>query len=574
MNKKEDRRTENHRSEKTDANPGQGQHRRNSKASAAQRSRRRMIVCVAIAMVLVLALFLYILGERYFRTHYVWGTTVNGNSVAGMTVEEVKESLAGEIGDYTLVITERTGDGGTTEETITGTEIGLTLTFDDSLDTALEEQADGGWLTRLGTKKELEFSTMVEYNEDAWEEKMDSLQCFQEDFVTKPEDAYLSEYQEGIGYEIVEAVAGNQTNQSKVVELLAEAVLNLEETINLEDYDCYRTPAVTSDDESLTELKENLEKYTDVVITYTFDETEEVLDGSTISGWLSVDEDNNVTLNADYVSEYVATLRKKYDTIFRSRTFKTTYGDEVTLDGGDYGWWMNYVQEAEELTAMIEAGESGERTPVYYQTAASYGAQDYGDTYVEVNLTAQHLYFYQDGEIVLESDFVSGNSSSGWDTPEGVYGITYKETNATLTGENYETPVSYWMPFNGNIGLHDATWRSSFGANLYKSSGSHGCINLPYLVAKELYSLVEKGTAVICYNLEGTESDSTTSQEAEEIAQSCIDAINNIGTVTKKSKDLIERAREIYNDLSSAERAYVDNYDVLVAAESAYAALS
>ncbi|MCD8077966.1 MAG: L,D-transpeptidase [Lachnospiraceae bacterium] len=281
-----------------------------------------------------------------------------------------------------------------------------------------------------------------------------------------------------------------------------------------------------------------------------------------------------MTLNADYVSEYVATLRKKYDTIFRSRTFKTTYGDEVTLDGGDYGWWMNYVQEAEELTAMIEAGESGERTPVYYQTAASYGAQDYGDTYVEVNLTAQHLYFYQDGEIVLESDFVSGNSSSGWDTPEGVYGITYKETNATLTGENYETPVSYWMPFNGNIGLHDATWRSSFGANLYKSSGSHGCINLPYLVAKELYSLVEKGTAVICYNLEGTESDSTTSQEAEEIAQSCIDAINNIGTVTKKSKDLIERAREIYNDLSSAERAYVDNYDVLVAAESAYAALS
>ncbi|MCD8330251.1 MAG: hypothetical protein LUC27_06150 [Lachnospiraceae bacterium] len=85
---------------------------------------------------------------------------------------------------------------------------------------------------------------------------------------------------------------------------------------------------------------------------------------------------------------------------------------------------------------------------------------------------------------------------------------------------------------------------------------------------------MEKGTAVICYNLEGTESDSTTSQEAEEITQSCIDAINNIGTVTKKSKDLIERAREIYNDLSSAERAYVDNYDVLVAAESAYAALS
>ncbi|MCD8151128.1 MAG: peptidoglycan binding domain-containing protein, partial [Clostridiales bacterium] len=234
MNKTEDRRTENCRSEKGEANKVQGQHRRNSKAGAAQRSRRRMIICVVIAMVLVLALFLYILGERYFRTHYVWGTTVNGDSVAGMTVEEVQASLLSEIDDYTLVITERTGDGGTTEETITGAEIGLTLTFDDSLEEALEAQADGGWLMSLGTKTELEISTMVEYNETAWEQKMDSLQCFQDDFVTKPEDAYLSEYQEGVGYEIVEAVAGNQTNQSKVIEILAEAVLNLEETITLE----------------------------------------------------------------------------------------------------------------------------------------------------------------------------------------------------------------------------------------------------------------------------------------------------------------------------------------------------
>ena len=122
---------------------------------------------------------------------------------------------------------------------------------------------------------------------------------------------------------------------------------------------------------------------------------------------------------------------------------------------------------------------------------------------MEINLTAQHLFYYQDGELILESDFVSGNSARGYDTPAGVYGITYKQRDATLTGETYETPVSYWMPFNGNIGMHDASWRAAFGGDIYKTNGSHGCINLPVSVAAELYGYVEKGTPVICYYLPG-----------------------------------------------------------------------
>ena len=107
--------------------------------------------------------------------------------------------------------------------------------------------------------------------------------------------------------------------------------------------------------------------------------------------------------------------------------------------------------------------------------------------------------------MVLESDFVSGSAARGFDTPAGIYGITYKERNATLAGQGYRTPVSYWMPFNNNIGMHDASWRSSFGGNIYKTNGSHGCINLPYSVAEEIYGYVEKGTPVICYYLPGTE---------------------------------------------------------------------
>ena len=111
------------------------------------------------------------------------------------------------------------------------------------------------------------------------------------------------------------------------------------------------------------------------------------------------------------------------------------------------------------------------REPVYLQTAASHDGPDYGSTYAEVNLTAQHLIFYKDGQKVLESDFVSGNVSRGHTTPPGIFSITYKQRDAVLKGEGYASPVKFWMPFNGGIGFHDASWRSSFGGSIYKSGG-------------------------------------------------------------------------------------------------------
>ena len=81
----------------------------------------------------------------------------------------------------------------------------------------------------------------------------------------------------------------------------------------------------------------------------------------------------------------------------------------------------------------------------------------------------------------------------------GIYPITFKKRNYTLVGEGYSSPVSYWIPFNKNVGLHDASWRSYFGGNIYKTNGSHGCVNLPTSVAKKIYKNVKKGEPVIVY---------------------------------------------------------------------------
>ena len=184
---------------------------------------------------------------------------------------------------------------------------------------------------------------------------------------------------------------------------------------------------------------------------------------------------------------------------------------------------------------------------------------------MEINLTAQHLFLYVDGQKVMESDFTSGLPGEHL-TPPGTFAVTYTQKYAYLTGENYRTPVTYWMPFNEDIGMHDATWKTQFGSQFYKSAGSHGCINLPYNFAKSLFSYVEKGMPVICYNLSGTESTSVTIQSEEEKAQSVIDAINEIATSSRPAKPA-EYARALYDHLGSAAKAKVTNYSDLLAYE-------
>lgn len=463
-----------------------------------EKTKRFPILPVVLGVLVLCALAVYGGGFYYYQSHFVNGTVIDRVDVSGMTIPELEEQIQ----EYLLRIVERKSDGTTLEEDVQGKEIGLSYASTEPLKEILKSQNNWLWFLRQDTAHET--GALIAYDEAALESRVRKLSGFREDFAQAPTDAYISDYMPGSGFEIVAENQGNQLNWQKTYEAVRASVEGLEEQVDLDLAGCYETPQITSEDEQLRATLEKLQKYAGITITYTFGDNKEVLDGATIGSWLHVDG-FDVTLDQTKVEEYVATLRKRYDSIFRSRTFMTSYGKEITIDGGDYGWWMNYGQEAVELAEMIEKGESGERVPVYYQTAASYGTPDYGNTYVEINLTAQHLFFYQDGELILESDFVSGNASRGYDTPAGVYGITYKQRNATLVGETYETPVSYWMPFNKNIGMHDASWRSSFGGDIYKTSGSHGCINLPPSAAKELYGYVEKGTPVICYHLPGTE---------------------------------------------------------------------
>lgn len=146
-----------------------------------------------------------------------------------------------------------------------------------------------------------------------------------------------------------------------------------------------------------------------------------------------------------------------------------------------------------------------EREPEYSQRAQVEGFEDIGKTYLEIDYTKQHMWYYEDGQMILESDIVSGNIATGNGSPDGIFKIVYKQSPAVLKGEDYESNVDFFMPFAYNVGVHDASWRTEFGGEFYKTTGSHGCINAPREVAETLYQRMKVDTPVVAYYREPVE---------------------------------------------------------------------
>lgn len=487
------------------------------KARARSRKKNFHVWTVVIAIAGVLAVSavgtagVYIYKSRQYHDVFFQNTAINGVDASGKTVEEVKELIASQIEGYELTLKERDG----VTEKITKADIGLHSEFDGSLEEMLAAQEPLKWWSHRKKESEYQIATMIAYDEEKLQKKIDDLDAFKEDLVQAPVNAYVSDYISGQGYTVVPEEPGNQLVKDIVEAGITLAIQNLKEEVSFEELDAYTKPEITSTNEELVKVADSLNKHVGVTVTYQFGDKTEVLSGETTHDWISVNADKTIGLDRDQVAAYVKTLADKYNTAYKKKNFKTSYGKEVTITSGFYGWRINQSAETDELYAIIRSGESQTREPVYSQRAASHGANDYGDTYAEINLTAQHIFFYKDGKLLVESDFVSGNEARGYDTPVGAYPVTYKERNATLKGENYATPVDYWMPFNGNVGMHDADWRNSFGGNIFKTNGSHGCVNLPPKVAKVIYENISAGMPVLVYKLEGTESKTTSAVPKE-----------------------------------------------------------
>ena len=429
----------------------------------------------------------------FFSGHFYLNTIINGENYSADTVGTVQDHILDVSDQYVLTINGRDQ----LADTITSADIELCIEFGDEFANIIKEQNEFLWPLSFFRKSEYTVDTIVTYNKEELDWKIDTLCFFQSENIRQPQNAYLSDYTKN-GYQIVPEDKGAMPIREKIYSEVEDAIGLLTECVDLDEKGCYADAGITSEDKELQRQRDQRNRLVGTTITYKFGDDVEILDGSVIKDWLVIDGET-IDIDPDLVREYVNSLSRKYDTWGKKREFKTTNDEIITIAEGAYGWWMNRADETQELIKQIKNGQSGERIPLYHAQAAQYGEDDIGDSYVEIDLTSQHLWVYVDGELVEDTDFVSGNVSNGNITPVGVYAITYKERNATLRGENYASKVSYWMPFNGNVGMHDASWRNVFGNDIYLTGGSHGCVNLPIKEAEIIYGYVEQGEPVIVY---------------------------------------------------------------------------
>lgn len=431
---------------------------------------------------------------------FVVGTIINGVPVSGMTTADAEAYIEGYFnGGYTLEIEDTEG----VREAITDTSIGYTVDVTGDLEAILKEENDGGRVSGPGVEHRYTVDAELKYDEAALRALLENMAFVKNASPTS--DAYITPYEEGKAFSIVPEVQGTEIDMDKLMAAVKDALNSQTRLLKVENLDCYKTIQVTADNADLNQMCANLNRYKDINITYVFGDQQEILPGLEAVKWIDGVSGSTVQVNQQKVAEYVKYLADKYDTYGKPHTFTSTSGRQVSVNG-DYGWQINQAEEAVALTRMVQNGTNQTREPAYSRTAASRTGNDFGTTYVEVDMGLQHIYMYENGTLIAEAPIVTGNVAKGWTTPEELYTLYYKERDRVLRGPkradgtySYESPVSYWMPFNGGIGLHDASWRGKFGGEIYKNNGSHGCINIPPKTAAVIYEHVYKGIPILCF---------------------------------------------------------------------------
>jgi len=448
---------------------------------------------LALGTVVVLFLSIYLFFCFYFRSHFFYQTQMEDIDVSGMTPEEAADRLKSEVRDYLLTIYDRDGN----KYQILGKDFEYEYQPAGEEEKLVEAQQSLLWPGKISKQKTLDIDKSITYDSDLLKEVVNSLECFDSDRMIEPVNAHIEQTENG--YELIPEQQGSYLLRDKVYTYVKASVEAGASELTLPD-EVYKKPEVTSQDETLNSCITEIQSYFGASITYDMGASTEVVDNSVISDWISVSEDYQVTFDESKVASFVQQLASKYNTYGDVREFETSKGGIISIGGGDYGWVVDKEAETAQLLQEVKSGTVTTREPIYQQRAARPGLDDIGDTYLEIDYTNQHLYYYEEGKLKLDTEIVSGNISRGNGSPDGVFKIVYKKSPAVLKGEDYESDVEYFMPFAYNVGVHDASWRNGkFGGDIYKTSGSHGCINVSLEAAAKLYEMIEVDTPVVAY---------------------------------------------------------------------------
>lgn len=448
---------------------------------------------------------------------FLKGTYVDGESVYGMTVSEVENTILSKYKDSRIVITENENTDLEGNLAFFGYEIDEEKLNGDLKEMLTDQKSDRtAILKSVFDRYECHLEEKPVENTEIFEQtvRADKLEVAR----YPSEDAALYCDKDSGSIAIRDEIQGNDIKDSDLQDYVRSCI---KETIEGDEgldrtfdfpWELCESPSVYRDDKELNARKDAINVYSGAGITYTFGEKTEEYDLLALSELMDI-KDGKAELSEDKITAFVEDLADRYNTRYLDRTFQSTLAGEITIAAkyNDYGYTIIQEDEIAQLREDIESRKQVTREPIYLEKNSwgnpyylrRNGADDLDGTYIEVDLTAQHVWYYRDGEVYMESDCVSGDVTDDHGTQTGCFPLAYKESPSVLTGgegdSEYEEKVQYWMPFYEGQGLHDASWRYYFGGSIYRGNGSHGCVNLPTWAAGQLYEAVDVGTAIIIY---------------------------------------------------------------------------
>lgn len=406
------------------------------------------------------------------------GALVGGIDLTGLTTAEAAEALNAAAANYRLSLTVN----------------GKTLSFSaEDLGLKLDEEALGKYLEALKSGSELPASIFT-YDRAALKtllsDKLD----------TKPVNATVTYNSSKKQFAANDGKNGTAIDADAAADAAAAALGLLNGSAEAEVKTTSVAPELTAASDKVKSAVNTANGYLKVSLTYTYSPeggstAKETISTATLAGFVSISDSMSVSVSKSRIESYAADMASRHSGSDYKGSFVTTGGSTLGYTVTYYGQKVNKSALADDIYKCVTDGTSGTRTAPY----SSKSSKPYGGNYVEVDLSSQKLWLYKNGERIVTTSLVSGSVAEGHRTPTGVYSIYSKETDRYLSGEGYRSFVHYWMPFLGGYGLHDASWRSSFGGTIYYYDGSHGCVNLPSSAAKKIYNNVSVGTKVILY---------------------------------------------------------------------------
>ncbi len=459
-------------------------------------------------VLLALAVAATICGGAYYGfTHltadrFPPGTYLNGHDVGRITVTEATDILEKEMKNGVIQVVWENG----TIETIPISKLNCEVTTNPDIHTLAKTKSPLDWIVpgEHAANYTVTYTLLPERNSVL--ETVEQLDCVTGIGTIEPSDAYIA--YEGGKYIIKDGDHGTRVDPGLLTDRIIDAVENGLMTVSLKEADCYASALITANDPSLTSIIKEVRGYETCELKLDLSGVIETLDWQVFGDWIDYDDtDNTFSLREEMVAEYVDSLAEKYDTYGKERSFKTTSGDQITVGGTDldnYGFKLDREETTKLLIEKLKAQKSKEIKAVWEESGRKHGQDnDFGDYYIEVSIEKQHMWLISNGEIVLDTDVVTGLDTDGRRTPVGVFMILDKKKDYTMTGSYGSAYCNFCIAISHEgICIHDAPWRNNFGGSIYKNDGSHGCVNTPYDAMKALYeneALTNYGTPVIVY---------------------------------------------------------------------------